>query len=91
VGIEWERASSGNGHRVGNYVIVSWFSKVQNIPELKVGYTKFFNFSSKTYKLPNSISGDNGDSPDSNYTKYVNYKGLDLKKMGVIFPFLRDA
>jgi hypothetical protein len=70
---------------------ISSFAKLQNIPELKAGHAKIFNFSPKTYKLSNSISRDSGDSPDSNHTKYVNYECLDLKEIGVIFPSLRDA
>jgi hypothetical protein len=72
-------------------ITLSSFSKLQNITELKVGHAKIFNFTPKIYKLPNSISRDNDDSPDSNYTKYVNYECLDLKEIGVIFSSLRDA
>ena len=64
---------------------------IQNIPKLKVGHAKIFNFTPKTYELLNSISRDSENSPDSNHTKYVNYGCLDLKEIGVIFPSLRDA
>ena|SRR2546421_12580402 len=70
---------------------LSSFSKLQGLPELKVGHAKIFNFSPKTYKLSDSISRDSGDSPDSNHTKCVNYECLDLKEIGVMFPSLRDA
>jgi hypothetical protein len=64
---------------------LSSFSKLQNIPELKVGQAKSFNFSPKTYKLPNSISRDSGDSPDSNHTKYVNY-GYEIREKYLFYP-----
>jgi hypothetical protein len=67
------------------------FQNSKDLPGLKVGHAKIFNFSPKTYKLLNSISRDSGDSPDSNHIKYVNYECLDLKEIGVIFPSLRDA
>jgi hypothetical protein len=71
--------------------VVSSFSKLQNIPGLKVEHAKIFNFSLSECKLSNSTSRDSGDSPDSNHTKYINYECLDLKEIGVIFPSLRDA
>jgi hypothetical protein len=72
--------------RSGTLVMVSSFSKLQNIPELKVGHAKIFNFSPKTYKLSNSISRDSGDSPDSNYAKYVNYGYEIREKIPIISP-----
>jgi hypothetical protein len=65
---------------------LSSFSKLQNIPELKVGHAKIFNFSPKTYKLSNSIFRDSGDSPDSNYTKYINYGCEIREKIPIISP-----
>jgi hypothetical protein len=67
------------------------FQNCKDLPGLKVGHGKIFNFLPNTYKLLNSISRDSGDSLDSNYTKYINYKYLGLKEIGVIFPSLRDA
>jgi hypothetical protein len=67
------------------------FQNSKIFPSLKVGHAKIPNFTSKTHKLPNSISRDSDDSPDSNHTKYVNYECLDLKEIDVIFPSLRDA
>ena len=47
---------------------------------------KIFNFSSKIYKLPNSISRDSGDSLDSNHTKYVNYGYEIREKIPILSP-----
>jgi hypothetical protein len=67
------------------------FQNSKAFAELKVGHAKIFNFSPNKYKLSNSISRDSGDSPDSNHTKYINYEYLDLKEIGVVFPYLRDT
>ena len=53
---------------------------------MKVGHAKIFNFSPKTYKLSNFISRDSGDSPDSNYAKYVNYGYEIREKIPIISP-----
>jgi hypothetical protein len=68
------------------FTILSSFAKLQNVPELKVGHAKIFNFSPKTYKLPNSISRDSDDSPDSNHTKYVNYGCEIREKISILSP-----
>ena len=67
------------------------FQNSKDLLESQVGHAKFFNFSPKTYKLPNSISRDSDNSSDSNHTKCVNFECVDLKEIGVIFPSLRDA
>jgi hypothetical protein len=77
-----------------NFSVLRYYRRLQNskaFAGLKVGHTKIFNFSPNVYKLSNPISRDSGDSPDSNYTKYINYEYLDLKEIGVIFPSLRNA
>jgi hypothetical protein len=54
---------------------MTWgYRRLQNFKAfagLKVGHAKIFNFSSNVYKLSNSIFRDSGDSPGSNYTKYI--------------------
>jgi hypothetical protein len=47
---------------------------------------KIFNFCHKAQKLLRYISRDSGDSPDSNYTKYINYGCEIREKVPIIFP-----
>jgi hypothetical protein len=71
--------------------MISSFSKLCGILEVKVGHAKIFNFSPNVCKLSISISRDSRSSPDSNLIRYMDYGCLDLKEIGVIFPSLRDA
>jgi hypothetical protein len=75
VRIEWERESSGE-------VRLSSFAKLcGKAPSLKI-----FNFCYKAQKLLRYISRDSGGSPDSNYTKYINYAYKIREKIPIIFP-----
>jgi hypothetical protein len=71
--------------------VVSSFSKLCGILELKVGHANIFNFSPNIRNLSNSISRGSGGSSDSNHTRYMDYGCLDPKEMGIIFPSLGDA
>jgi hypothetical protein len=81
-------ASSGLGEFACG---VSSFSKLCGILELKVGHANIFNFLPNIRNLSNSISRDSGGSSDSNHTRYMDYRCLDPKEMGIIFPSLGDA
>jgi hypothetical protein len=68
------------------YITYRRFQNSKAFAGLKIGQAKIFNFSPNIYKLSNSISRDSGDSPDSNYTKYINYGYRIREKILIIFP-----